>query len=94
MQPRIETLTERKLIGKRITMSLSNNKTGELWRIFMPRRREISNKLTSEMFSSYTAHWFNHNFTGYLALKPYQERKKGAAMKPPYKPQDYSTVSP
>ena len=32
-------------------MSLSNNKTGELWRGFMPRRREIKNNLTSEMFS-------------------------------------------
>ena len=51
MQPRIETLTDKKLIGKRMRMSLSNNKTGELWRSFMPRRREIRNKLTSEMFS-------------------------------------------
>ena len=51
MQPRIETLTEKKLVGKRMTMSLVNNKTGELWRSFMPRRREISNNLTSEMFS-------------------------------------------
>jgi AraC family transcriptional regulator len=51
MQPRIETLTEKKLIGKRMAMSLSNNKTGELWRSFMPRRREISNHITSEMYS-------------------------------------------
>lgn len=51
MQPGMETLIEKKLIGKRMTMSLSNNKTGELWRSFMPRRREIGNKLTSEMFS-------------------------------------------
>src|SRR5512135_1326287 len=51
MQPGMETLTEKKLIGKRMAMSLSNNKTGELWRSFMPRRREISNNLTSEMFS-------------------------------------------
>ena len=34
-----------------MTMSLSNNKTGELWRSFMPRRREIQNSLTSELFS-------------------------------------------
>ena len=51
MQPRIETLIEKKLIGKRMAMSLSNNKTGELWQSFMLRRREISNNLTSEMFS-------------------------------------------
>lgn len=34
-----------------MTMSLSNNKTGELWRSFMPRRREIQNNLTSELIS-------------------------------------------
>jgi len=51
MQPRIETLTAKKLIGKRMRMSLSNNKTGELWRSFMSRRREIGNNLNSEMFS-------------------------------------------
>jgi|WetSurMetagenome_2_1015567.scaffolds.fasta_scaffold342430_2 AraC family transcriptional regulator len=51
MQPRIDTLTEKKLIGKRIVMSLSNNKTGELWRSFMPRRREILNNRSSDLFS-------------------------------------------
>jgi len=51
MEPRIETSPEKKLIGKRMTMSLSNNKTGELWLSFMPRRREIQNSLTSELFS-------------------------------------------
>lgn len=30
MNPRIETLLEKKLIGKRITLSLSSNKTAEL----------------------------------------------------------------
>ena len=51
LQPRIETLSGKKLIGKRITMSLLNNRTGELWRNFMPRRKEIKNNLASEMFS-------------------------------------------
>lgn len=51
MKPRIETLTPKKLVGKRMRMSLSNNKTGELWRSFAPRRREIQNNLTSELFS-------------------------------------------
>lgn len=51
MQPHIVTLSEKKLIGKRIVMSLANNKTGELWRSFMPRRREIRNNLTAELFS-------------------------------------------
>jgi len=51
MIPRIEKLQEKKLIGKRLTMSLADNKTGELWRSFMPRRRDITNNLTSDMIS-------------------------------------------
>lgn len=34
-----------------MTMSLANNKTGELWRSFMPRRKEIQNSLTSDLIS-------------------------------------------
>jgi AraC family transcriptional regulator len=51
MEPRIETLPEKKLVGIRMKMTLSGNKTGELWRTFMPRRREISNNLTKDLFS-------------------------------------------
>ena len=49
--PRIETIGEKKLIGQRVKMSLANNRTGELWRGFMPRRREIRNNLTAEQIS-------------------------------------------
>ena len=51
MQPRIETLTERKLIGKRLTMSLVDNQTFKLWQSFVPRRKEIKNNLGTELFS-------------------------------------------
>lgn len=51
MKPRIETLSEKKLVGKRIRMSLAVNKTGELWKSFMPRREEVTNNLTTEMIS-------------------------------------------
>ena len=51
MKPRIENLTEKKLVGKRMIMSFSNNKTGELWRSFMPRRKEIKNNMGSELYS-------------------------------------------
>ncbi|MES2288026.1 MAG: GyrI-like domain-containing protein [Bacteroidota bacterium] len=51
MQPRIEVLKEKKLVGKSLKMSLADNKTGVLWRSFMPRRKEISNSLTTNMFS-------------------------------------------
>jgi AraC family transcriptional regulator len=51
MQPRIEILPEKKLIGKRIRMSFSGNKTPELWRSFMPGRREIKNTIGTELYS-------------------------------------------
>lgn len=51
MSPRIENLTEKKLIGKRLTMSLANNRTGELWQSFMPKRSEISNNVSNDMIS-------------------------------------------
>jgi AraC family transcriptional regulator len=51
MIPRIETLTEKKLIGKRIRTRLSDNRTGELWRDFMPRRKEIKNSANADLFS-------------------------------------------
>ena len=50
MTPRIETLPEKKLVGQRMRMTLASNKTGELWRNFMPRRREIKS-VTSNLFS-------------------------------------------
>jgi len=56
MLPKIETLTEKKLIGKRMVLSLANNQTGELWRSFMPGRKEIRNNLTSELISLQVYH--------------------------------------
>ncbi len=51
MQPRIEILSAKKLVGKRLKMSLAENRTFELWRNFMPRRKEIKNNLTADLFS-------------------------------------------
>ncbi len=51
MEPRIEILPEKKLIGKRMKMTFSNNKTGELWKSFMQRRKEIENNLTTVLYS-------------------------------------------
>ncbi|MFA6401919.1 MAG: GyrI-like domain-containing protein [Salinivirgaceae bacterium] len=63
MKPRIEQLTEKKLVGMHLTMTNSNNRTVDLWRSFMPRRREIVNKLTTDLFSMqvYSSSFdFNH----------------------------------
>lgn len=51
MEPRIENIKEKKLIGLHITMSLSNNKTFTLWQEFMPRKKEILNTLNNHLFS-------------------------------------------
>jgi AraC family transcriptional regulator len=51
MTPRIEILSEKKLIGKRLQTSIINNKTHELWRNFMPRRAEILNPISSDLFA-------------------------------------------
>jgi AraC family transcriptional regulator len=51
MEPRIETLTGKKFIGKRLFMSLSENKTAELWKSFMLRRKEIQGSVGTDLYS-------------------------------------------
>jgi AraC family transcriptional regulator len=51
LKPTIQHLGQKKLVGKRLTMSLAQNRTGELWRSFMPRRNEIKNNVTSDLIS-------------------------------------------
>jgi len=51
MDVRIENLAVKKLVGHRIRMSLSGNRTAELWQKFMPRRKEIKNNLSNDLFS-------------------------------------------
>ncbi|WP_321436865.1 GyrI-like domain-containing protein [uncultured Bacteroides sp.] len=50
MEPRIELLTEKKLVGKRLNMTLSNDRTFELWHSFMPHRKEIKNSVSTDLF--------------------------------------------
>jgi AraC family transcriptional regulator len=51
MQPRIETIMAKKLVGKRLAMSFADNQTFRLWQSFMPRRKEINNNLNTELIS-------------------------------------------
>jgi len=51
MTVRIENLPQKKLVGKRLTMSLMNNRTGELWKSFMPVRHAIKNSTGTDLFS-------------------------------------------
>lgn len=50
-QPRIEMLSPKMLTGMHIPVSMADNKTGELWRSFMPKRKEIQNTVSSDLFS-------------------------------------------
>ena len=83
MNPKIETLAEKKLIGKRMKMTFSDNKTGELWRDFMLRRREIINNMGSALYSMqiYDISFFNN-------FNPFTEFEKWAAIEVT----DYNTV--
>lgn len=51
MQPVIETLAEKKLVGLRIMMSFADNKTAVLWRSFAPGRKDIKNSTGRELYS-------------------------------------------
>ena len=51
MQPRIEKLKAKKLVGRKLTMSMANNKTAKLWGGFAPRIKEIKNRSSAEMIS-------------------------------------------
>ncbi len=51
MTPRIEAINEMKLVGKRMTMSYADYRIGELWRSFMPRRKEIVNSISNDLIS-------------------------------------------
>lgn len=75
MQPRIKTISEKKLIGKRLKMSLTNNLTGRVWGEFMPRRNEIKNNLTSELISMQV---YDPNY--YKEFNPSNEFEKWASV--------------
>jgi AraC family transcriptional regulator len=51
MEAKIKYLSEKKLIGKRMSMLFSVNKTVDLWRSFMPWRKEIKNTIGTELYS-------------------------------------------
>ena len=51
METRIETLAPKKLVGLHLSMSLVQNKTGQLWRQFAPRINEIGNRVTADKIS-------------------------------------------
>lgn len=51
MEPRIELLNEKKLIGKKVRMSFSNDRTVELWKSFGPMKKEIKKSVSPDLYS-------------------------------------------
>ncbi len=47
----IVNLTSKKFIGKSLSMSFSEDRTGQLWGSFMPRVKEIANRVGGERVS-------------------------------------------
>ncbi len=74
-KPIIEQIPEKKLVGKRLTMSLANNKTGQLWSSFMLVRKTIENTANHFLYSLQVydpSHFINFN--------PAKEFEKWAAI--------------
>ena len=61
MEPRIERLSRKLLIGQHVTMSLVNNMTGFLWGQFAPRIKEVPNRVSLDKISMqvYPADYYN-----------------------------------
>jgi AraC family transcriptional regulator len=75
VEPRIETVQEKKFAGKHLSMSFAENKTSELWKSFMPWRKEIKNNIGQELYSIeiYVPHFFDN-------FNPQREFEKWAAI--------------
>ena len=65
MIPQIQTIPPKKLIGIATKMSLSDNRTKELWQTLMPRRSEINNRIGTDRISMqvYDDSWNHQKFT-------------------------------
>lgn len=50
MKPRIQEIADKNVVGMKTKVSISANTTPELWRRFMPRRKEISNIIEDQNF--------------------------------------------
>ncbi len=50
-QPKIINIPKKELVGICLRMSLSMDRTPQLWQSFMPRRKEILNAVSHELYS-------------------------------------------
>lgn len=75
MDFRIETFPETLLVGVRQRMSMAQNQTSRLWQRFMPRRKEIKQAQSDDLYSvqRYSADYFQ-------SFQPELEFEKWAAV--------------
>lgn len=61
LEPKIELVAEKKLVGTHLTVSLSQYDVSPLWKGFGPRRREIANTVSTDLISMsvYPAGYFS-----------------------------------
>ena len=61
MDYRVEKLQQKKLIGLRMRMSFTDNRTHELWQNFITRKKEIENTFDTNLYSVqfYPPHFFD-----------------------------------
>jgi len=76
MVPRFETLKEKKLVGKYIRMSLTNNRTPQLWGSFMPLVTDIKNRVGADRYSLEVY----DDLSYFKSFNPANEFKKWAAV--------------
>lgn len=74
--PRITTINSKKLLGKKISMSFANNKTGELWKDFAPKIKNIKHKINEDLYS--VEIYNDVNF--FNSFNPHQDFEKWAAV--------------
>jgi AraC family transcriptional regulator len=75
MTPRIQLSAEKKLIGKRLTMSFADYKVGKLWKEFIPVKKEINNSASHDLISMTV-----YKPTHFLNFSPLNEFEKWAAV--------------
>lgn len=75
MIPKMTAAAARLLVGKKLIMSLINNKTTILWKSFMPEQRTITGKVNNDLVSAtiYPPGYFEH-------FNPQNEFEKWAAV--------------
>jgi len=85
MQPKIEIIDDKKLIGQRLKMSFADYKIGELWRRFGPKRKEITNNLNNDLISLVV-----YEPTHFTDFKPTNEFERWATVEV----ENYNNVPP